>query len=130
MAAALQGLPELLRTLDRLGSQVGGATAPALMEEGERIMTDSKQNYVPVDQGVLRASGYVELHEQAGKVWVELGYGGAASDYALVQHERLDFKHPGGGQPKYLERPMMAAERGMTERLARGLWAAIERLIR
>ena len=126
----LRGLDELLANLRSLASdQVDNVCASALLIEGERIMTDSKQNYVPVDQGVLRASGYVNVQMEAGGPVVELGYGGAASAYALVQHERLDFNHREGG-PKYLERPMLAAERGMSERLAGHLWRSIQGLIR
>jgi hypothetical protein len=51
-------------------------------------------------------------------VSVTLSYGGPASDYAVVQHERLDYKHSVGG-PKYLERPLLEAASGMGERIAK-----------
>ena len=125
----IHGLNELLANLQRLGVDTTQVTAPALVQEAEAIMTASKQ-IVPVKQGVLRSSGYVAPPEIHGNdVSVELGYGGAASDYALVQHERLDFNHPGGGQAKFLEVPFMAAERGMGQRLSDGIWRAIEGLI-
>lgn len=120
----------MLANLERLGHESTEATAPALKEEAERIMTDSKTNYVPVDQGILRASGYVGDPEISGDTLeVELGYGGAASDYALVQHERLDYNHRVGGA-KYLERPLLVAERGMGDRLSQSVWAVITRIIR
>jgi hypothetical protein len=91
----------------------------ALRREGETIMTRSQRDYVPVDLGTLRASGTVEGPEVAGtKLTVTLGYGGAASAYALVQHEAMHFNHPRGGGPKYLERPVNAAAAGMAKRLA------------
>jgi len=125
----LTGLQELLANFQRLGHDTTDATAPALVQEAESIMTASK-HIVPVDQGVLRASGYVAPPEIHGNdVSVEIGYGGAASDYALVQHERLDFNHPGGGEAKYLEKPFMAAERGMDQRMANAVWRAIEGMI-
>ena len=89
--------------------------------EGELIMTDSKQNYVPVDLGVLRASGFVKGPTIMGdNVEVKLGYGGAASAYALIQHEAMDFRHTVGG-PKYLERPVKRAAAGLGQKIARRL---------
>ena len=72
---------------------------------------------VPFDDGILSGSQGVNVKERGTQVTVEIGYGGAASAYALVQHEDLTLSHPpkalGGspvapGQgrgPKYLEYP-------------------------
>ena len=82
------------------------AAFAALNQAGERIMADSKE-LVPVDLGTLKASGHVTADESAGVV--TLGYGGPAADYAIVQHESLDFHHT-TGQAKFLEEPFIAAE--------------------
>lgn len=91
--------------------------ADALYLEAELIMTDSKQNYVPVDTGVLRNSGTVTKPVITNKsVEVTLGYGGPAADYAVVVHE-----YPpsvGQGKNKYLSRPLNKAERGLVTRVA------------
>lgn len=77
-----------------------------LRQEGEKAMTEAKQE-TPVDTGVLRASGIVDgPHNDGGSVWLELGFGGAASSYALIVHERTDVHHP-VGKAKYLEDPAM-----------------------
>lgn len=83
--------------------------------EANNVMNASLRK-VPVDLGTLKASGYVTLPRKVGnKTLVEMGYGGNAKDYAVVQHERLDFNHPEGGEAKYLESvvdertPVMAA---------------------
>lgn len=90
--------------------------ASALFIEAETIMTRSKE-LVPVDTGTLRASGQVQPPEiSSGKVSVTMGYGGAASAYALVQHERTDYHHE-VGQAKYLEQPVNEAEAGLSRRL-------------
>lgn len=116
--SALTGADVLLAGLDQLIEQAPTALAAAIYQEAETIMADSKANYVPVDTGVLRDSGFVAPPEIDGNVVsVELGYGGAASAYALVQHERLDYHHTVGG-PKYLERPFLDAMNGLEERLA------------
>lgn len=56
-------------------------------------------NRAPIDTGALRASAYSEVKGLRG----EVGFGEL---YALVQHERLDFDHPKGGEAKYLENPL------------------------
>ena len=95
----LRGLERAIRKLES-----------ALFQEATKIMTDSKENFVPVDLGTLRESGTVLPPERSGStVSVQMGYGGFAESYALIQHENLEFRHPNGGGPKYLERPFNAA---------------------
>lgn len=108
----------------------------ALLTEGEHIMTDSKRNYVPWDLGALATSGVVLPPVRVGKmITVHLVYGSAAAAYALAVHEHPSSTSPaswqgkaitwsqkkGGGRrgPKYLERPMKNAQRGMAARIAR-----------
>lgn len=57
----------------------------------------------PIDTGDLRANCSVSpLQRNDPQVWVTVGYN---LPYAIVQHERLDFRHPKGGKAKYLEDP-------------------------
>lgn len=96
MKKALKEMPEIATK----------AIESALYQEAEKIMTDSKENYVPVDTSNLKQSGTVLPPENKnGVITVEMGFGGLAEDYALIQHENLEFKHPNGGQAKYLEVP-------------------------
>ena len=44
------------------------AIASALYEEGHEIMRESKEHFVPVDKGILRASGHVETPRVFGPV--------------------------------------------------------------
>ena len=95
------------------------ALSAGVVQEAERIMTKSKR-IVPVDLGPLRASAFVDEPVLAGPVvGVALGYGGDAKAYALIQHEREDFSHPGQGTAKYLERPVNEAKKGYGARIAR-----------
>ncbi len=67
----------------------------------EMTMTLAKAVYVPVLTGTLRASGYVTEAIPHPDGWViELGFGGAATKYAFVVHERP--KSVGQGKNKYL----------------------------
>jgi hypothetical protein len=79
--------------------------AMALYASGEAVMTDSKENYVPVVDGTLRGSGFVEEPKLKGSTLsVTLGYGGAASEYAVVVHEAPPTY--GQGKNKYLTTPL------------------------
>lgn len=103
----------------------------AVYLEAELVMTDSKRNYVPIDLGTLRNSGYVAKPERSGStITIKFGFGGAASAYAISVHETpskydppswegnvVQFKRRGRG-PKYLERPLREALSGMPQRIA------------
>lgn len=126
----LEGLDRVLGNLSRLGIGIGLAAGGTLYREGERIMTESKQSYVPVDTGTLRNSGHVAnpaiTHDGAEVV---MGFGGPAEAYAFAVHEDLT-SHHSHGSAKYLERPLQEAERTMDGRLAADLEKQIEELIR
>lgn len=94
------------------------ALASALFQEAEIIMTAAKQDFVPVDTGALRASGFVEppLLTPTGAS-ITLGFGGPAAPYAVIVHEDLTKRHP-VGQAKYLELPVKARLAGMPAVLA------------
>lgn len=65
-------------------------------------VADESQNQVPIKDGILRGSLFIEGE---GTDMVKVGYGGASAPYALRQHEELDWEHPGGGKAKYLQDP-------------------------
>jgi hypothetical protein len=131
----VKGVDELKRILKQLGDKAPKEAAKALYVEAQNIMSKSKDKYVPVDTSTLKNSGFVKLPEITGnKVSITLGYGGAASEYALAVHEHLSEHSPQSwiiaesegdgvnfnvGGPKYLEIPLMNAKRGMAKRLAR-----------
>lgn len=94
--------------LTALRARLIAAGATGLYKAGHVIITDAQQNYVPVRDGILLASGQVsEPVISETDATVSIGFGGAASAYARVQHEDLTFHHEIGG-PKYLERPLLA----------------------
>lgn len=120
----VKGTEKLRRALAELGERALFEAGKALYAEAELIMTESKKQ-CPVDTGTLRSTGYVEEPEHSGdQATVQMGYGGPAAPYAVVQHERLDFKHK-VGKAKYLEDPVKAAApklpRALAERLRRVL---------
>lgn len=91
--------------LDHLAVAVVPTVAGSLYRSGEHVMTQSKEQFVPVDTGTLRSSGAVELETSESLVIVRLGFGGAASAYALAVHES-NKNYKGGRSWKYLETPL------------------------
>ena len=101
------------------------ALAMALTEEAEIMFRNSKRR-VPVDNGDLRRSGFILPVRKSGKGWIiEMGYGGAASAYALRQNEDLTLKHKEGRTAKYLENPVKERTPNLEQRLK----ARIERIM-
>lgn len=116
IAGVREANAELLR-LSRL--------SPDLMEQAMRLeaqkMLDASRPFVPVDTGVLRASGMIEpAQSNAGKITVVFGYGGSAWYYAIPQHERTDYNHR-VGQDHYLSEPVLAMAGGIGHRLTETL---------
>lgn len=133
----LKGSKAMQRKIQRIASSNVDRIATALRIEAELIMTKSKQKHVPVDLGTLRSSGFVNDVERSGRdLSVTLGYGGAASAYALAVHEHPSSASPPSWQgksamsinwriegrgPKYLEFPLMQAVPTMLGRMAKRL---------
>lgn len=109
------GTQKLINNLKEAGPRGIKAVGAGLYLEGNNIMGDSKKQ-APVDIATLKNSGYVTLPDVSGNnVTVELGFGGPAKKYAVIQHERTDFKHPEGGKAKYLQDPLMSAAGGFAK---------------
>ena len=109
----------------------------ALRTGGEKILTEAIKA-APVDTGTLRRSGTVTVGKlpefervyESAKAGNEMGkafpgetgkekavYVSFSTPYARRQHEELDYYHPKGGGPKYLETPFRQLE-GKVKRMA------------
>lgn len=133
----ITGLEEVERELQRFGEKAFDEAANLLYLRGEMIATDSKQNYVPVDQSTLQGSIHAEQPVITGdNVSVRVVAGGPAADYAEAVHEHLSVHSPPSwkaaeasgagvhftqGGPKYLERPFLSSIQGLGQFLAEGL---------
>ena len=129
----ITGAQRIAAALASLGSRGPVAIGAGLFQEAEAIMVVSKERYVPVDTGTLRATGFVEPPRLLpGQVSVRLGFGGPAAPYALRVHENPRSGKTGGispsgkpyahyakvGEWKFLETPVKAATAGLLLRLA------------
>lgn len=100
MAATLrvEGAPALLAALKKAQRNWPDAFAAALYRLGVSIASEALPR-TPVEFGLLRASHYVSPPRNAKEPSVEVGFG---TRYAIVQHEATGFRHPRGGQAKFL----------------------------
>ena len=114
------GLADLRANLQAVQRHTKEAMVLAAVKHANRVM-DASKALVPVATGALMISGEVlePVVTDAG-VTIDLVYGSEepTSNYAAVQHERLDFNHPNGGQAKYLEQPLLAMADDLTRELA------------
>ena len=106
------GSPALTRALQTAAARGPQVLTSALYEEALDIFAVS-QRMVPHDEGTLEASGGVEIGDRE----ITIGYGGAASAYALAVHE-TEKNYKNGRSWKYLETPFFNAQDGMANRLA------------
>jgi hypothetical protein len=97
----------------------------ALFEEAQEAFRLS-QEVVPVDTGVLRASGNVTQYRTGNIAHAWIRYGGAASSYAIYVHEippnsggrwGTGNKHASPTQWKFLENPVKLYSKGMAQRM-------------
>ena len=105
--------------IEGIGARAEAARDRTLGQVGEYIRAQSTA-IAPHRSGRLAASAQVV--SGVGKVTVR--YGAA---YAAIQHDRTDYRHPGGGQARFLQSVMedpataREAERILADELARSL---------
>jgi hypothetical protein len=88
--------------LGALEARVNAAMPEAVHAGGEVILAGAVAK-VPVESGHLVGTGKVD-DSRGGDNTVAVTFDGP---YARYIHEHLDFKHPHGGQAKYLELAMI-----------------------
>lgn len=125
----LTGVKDFEKALLEAGALALPALAIAVQQEQEAVMTVAKER-TPVDTGALRGSGTV-LKPKIGttSVTVEAGFGGAASEYAVVVHERMGVNHP-VGQAKFLESAFLERVKDIPKNIAERVEQAWRRLSR
>lgn len=101
---------EVSRSIDQ-------ALSDGLKAGGELVLEKANQ-LVPVESGDLKDSGIVTVDGDTATVTY-------TSEYALKQHERLDFDHPGGGHAKFLEIGALANAAAIEEEIAERIRARL-----
>lgn len=118
----VSGDKEMAEKMRKLAEKFKDKTLISVRIEAELIMTKAK-DITPHDSGTLENSGTVDKPKRhyGGEVTVLMWFGNSAIDYAVEQHENLQFHHDPGRQAKYLEQPVREAQPGFAERVARRL---------
>jgi hypothetical protein len=109
MNVRVSGLERFTAQLTGLGRRLEETLGEALKEDLEDTALPLSQELVPVLTHDLQNTAYVDgPFIVQGGVGVTFGYGDTDVDYALLQHENLDFAHPNGGQAKFAEVALLA----------------------
>lgn len=104
--------------------KINNVTKKALRTTGQDLRSKSV-NRAPIDTGKLRKSCVVDEAE-IGNLSIKVGYSPDVDHYAMVQHERLDFNHPRGGEAKFLENPLNENRERYTEYIGKKIKEAIK----
>lgn len=116
----VRGVDLVKRNMKKFRAEVANfRLGQALFLEGHGIMNKAMR-IAPVDMGDLRSTGKVTIPKRRrGQVTVTVEFGGPRAPYAVVQHERLDYRHTAPQSAKYLEIPFMEAVPGLHTRVGR-----------
>ena len=120
----LKGLNQLTNIVQRGGDKALHAIASGLYLEAQMAFNES-QTLVPIDTGILKGSGHITSPKMTpDSVEITIAYGGPATDYAFIVHERIyapsgkKVYHKPPTRAKYLETPVKRRSKGMSQRLA------------
>ena len=132
MKVIFPDLARIQKALAESGPAGAKVAARALRNEAQEAFAVS-QDEVPVDTGALKASGRVRpesgVYNRGNEVYVELTYGGTATEYSIYVHENLEANHP-HGKAKYLEDPMTRQVNGISGRIADKVERATKGMLR
>lgn len=106
---------------DIIARHVEDALQRELRREAEDIGGRAVRD-APIDEGTLRGSMEIEMREIPGGAEAEISFN---TPYSAKQHEEMDYEHPRGGGPKYLENNVKASARFHADRLASAMGRAL-----
>lgn len=129
----VKGLAQATRKIEALAKAGGDAHVHGMRVAAEMIATDVRASRpgagVPRDEGILAASIRVSGPDAKGVVRITAG--GAATPYALRQHEELDWHHD-LGEARYLVKGLerLVAGGKIMEGIRANMQAAVRRVAR
>ncbi len=98
-----EAMQKIIKNYGTTVRAIKAESLPALKFALNPIYRKSQQ-LVPVRSGRLKRSGFIMARMTAFGPQGVVGYARAGSpDYAVLQHENLEFRHAGNTQAKYLE---------------------------
>lgn len=93
----ITGLDKILLNMKKVEKDAGSKVARGLKKAGAFLLRES-QAIVPVDKGILKASGFVRAFGVGFKTDVIVGY---TAGYAVYVHENLEAVHGAAFNIKY-----------------------------
>jgi hypothetical protein len=127
---AFTNLPRVLGQLRRWGQAHYDGAAAASVDAAEEVLARAKY-YCPIDRGDLRSTGRVEIElRELRRASAQIRFGDAHVPYAVIQHERLDYRHEPPTSAKYLQRAVDELAPRMTLRIGQGAVTAARRRLR
>lgn len=125
----MQGMARLMENLSKLERGAKQALRRAVRDVAFDVQGRAQMK-APLDTGHLRESGSTELIDDGDRIGATVGFNATAKNgkqsYALVQHERTDYRHPLGGEAKYLETALNEVAGDFEDRLATGVQRFVE----
>ncbi|GMA31601.1 hypothetical protein [Litorihabitans aurantiacus] len=91
------------------------ATGRGLANAAEVVLAASRE-VVPIEEATLSRSGASSVDE--AEMVAAVSYD---TPYAVIQHERTDFRHDAGRTAKYLEAPLLATRAQQQAAIAQAL---------
>jgi hypothetical protein len=104
--ADIRGLDDLVAAIKNVPDTAREAAAGAINDAAQDLKAKAVER-TPIKTGDLRGTAFAdEATPDNLDAAVGFGYAGTRQfKYALRQHEELTWKHPQGGEAKYLENP-------------------------
>ncbi len=110
-------IAQIMKNANKAISRINGVT-PAALRHAMMPTFNTSQKLVPVDEGTLKESVYLETAVINGNHLIELGYArGGVPDYAVLVHELLDKPHEEPTQAKFLEDAFLKHQGNMARRV-------------
>lgn len=107
----------------KIAAHMKAASTDGLQLAVQHLLKVSRDQ-VPLEEGSLERSGRADVDAASGRGYVSYGTGVAAA-YAVIQHERLDFRHDSGRNAKYLENAMNSEQQTLAGLIAGALRGAV-----
>lgn len=103
MSINITGIENVNRNINRIRNSIHQNINQQISDVAHDLLSKSIER-APIDTGELRGSGFVEIEGSNAIV-------AYSTQYALKQHEELNYNHSNGGEAKYLENPLKENER-------------------
>ena len=116
---SLQWEDELTKALSNINRKATGLAQD--LKHGARVVLADAKERVPKESGYLASTGRIKSN-RGGVNTVAITFAGP---YARYIHEHLFFKHPTGGQAKYLEDALLIKGKDAINEAGEHFWRRI-----